>query len=88
MTWKLGPKLPFPLWGHCSVIFRGSLVIIGGWNKATNQIGHLSSMRSVHALDGDKWNRMPYLRYGRSTHGCTVTKYLVNIIFIFLNSVL
>ena len=83
MDWSLGPKLPNALWGHCSVIFGGNLVVIGGWNTSPRQIGQLSSLQSVQWIDfnGRAWNSMPSLRTGRSTHGCAVTNFKVHILF-------
>ena len=83
MDWSLGPKLPNALWGHCSVIFGGNLVVIGGWNTSPRQIGQLSSLKSVQWIDfnGRTWNSMPSLRTGRSTHGCAVTNFKVHILF-------
>ena len=88
MTWRLGPPLRFPLWGHCSVIVGGKIVVIGGWDKRrTNDGDKLSrdtwdenkSMKSVHALHGETtWEKLPHLKHGRSTHGCTVTNYKVD----------
>ena len=80
MTWSLGQDLPFPLWGHCSVIFGGTIVVIGGWDRTNHENRFMDSswdskmsIRSVHALHRGKWEPLSYLRHGRSTHGCTVT---------------
>ena len=79
MEWDLGPKLPEPLWGHCSVMFGGNLVVIGGWSTSQRQYGNkLDSMTSAYVLTGSSWTSLLPLRHGRSTHGCTVTNFRVN----------
>ena len=75
MTWSLGPKLHSSLWGHCSVMFGGKLVVIGGWNTSPREIQN--NMRSVHVLKGKVWKPLQSLKYGRSTHGCAVTNFKV-----------
>ena len=78
MEWDLGPKLPEPLWGHCSVMFGGNLVVIGGWSTSQRQYGNkLDSMTSAYVLTGSSWTSLLPLRHGRSTHGCTVTNFRV-----------
>ena len=85
MEWDLGPKLPKPLWGHCSVMFGGNLIVIGGWSTSQRQYGNeLDSMTSAYVLTGSSWTSLSPLRHGRSTHGCTVTNFRVkdwNIIY-------
>ena len=86
MAWSLGQDMPSPLWGHCSVIFGGNIVVIGGWDRAGANDGNTfsdsnwdsnRSMRSVRFLHRGRWKSHSNLRHGRSTHGCTVTNYKV-----------
>ena len=85
MKWTLGPNLPSPLYGHCSVEIGGRIVVIGGWNVSPSQIDNsrnLDSVRilkSAHVLRRSNWIPLKQMRHGRSTHGCAVTNYKVNM---------
>ena len=94
MTWTLGPDLPFPLWGHCAVIFDGKIVVLGGWSTrktsshfntfggTSNQNEKIRVERSVHGLyRGRTWEKLPRMGTARSTHGCTVTYLKVHSVY-------
>jgi Kelch motif len=62
-TWESGPNLPLKLHHALAVVFRGEIVVMGGWVPSGGSLDGLVSNR-VFALRGAHWVELPGLHHG------------------------
>src|SRR5690349_21493414 len=70
--WSSGvPDLPLPLHHASAVVYRGQMVVIGGWSPYGSATDAFVSNR-VYALRGAKWIELPPLHHARAAGAATV----------------
>ena len=69
-TWESGPDLPFPLHHEMAVVYRGDMVVLGGWVP----FGVPDALVSDHvwALRNGKWVALPPLHHARAAGAAAV----------------
>jgi N-acetylneuraminic acid mutarotase len=70
-TWKAGPDLPIPLHHAMAVVYRGELVVLGGWQPQASNLQAITSDR-VFALRQGNWVELPKLNRPRAAGAAAV----------------
>ena len=64
ITWKMfDAELPTPLWGHCSVVYKGSLIVIGGHDDQESISDSITEIPFVSPYASKLLATMPQARW-------------------------
>jgi len=69
--WESGPDLPVALHHEVAVVYRGEIVVIGGWIPNGRVLDSIASNR-VFALRKSAWVELPRLLHARAASGAAV----------------
>ncbi len=70
-TWESGPNLPLALHHELAVVYRGEMVVMGGWFPAGSVVDGNVSNR-VFVLRNDAWVELPPMNHARAAGAAAV----------------